>query len=115
MPVPVPMRDHAAFTMHYCFIGECGDDRLLFIGLRRVDSAGQHDRDAVREGVTAQQRLGARVRGGGRRQVRAGGRLPWRRLLRRHPRYRRGDLRRAGTYPRLPRYNLASWHTILPL
>jgi hypothetical protein len=86
----------------------------LLLGLRRVAASGHRPRDAVGEGVAAQQRLGTRVPGGGRRQGGAGGRLPRRRLLRRHPRHRRGDLRRAGTLRPccLPIY-LATCYTVL--
>ena len=66
-------------------------------GLRRVAAAGRRaGGDQLREGGAAQQRLGAWLRGGGQGQGGAGGRLPRRRLVHRHPRHRRRDLRRAG-------------------
>lgn len=70
---------------------------LCFLpGLRRLDPAGQQLEHRVGEVRDAQQQLGARVPRGGRRQGSAGGSMPRHRLLRRHPRHRRQDLRRAG-------------------
>ncbi|KAM3213411.1 hypothetical protein ACQJBY_066031 [Aegilops geniculata] len=77
--------------------------RLLRAGLRRLAAAGHLRRDGVGEGRAAQQRVGARLRGRGRRQGSPRGRLPRRRLLRRHPRHRRRDLGRAVRRARVER------------
>lgn len=111
-------RIYASLTrlhFHDCFVqvrpshpagfamGATGDFRTLIVrfsaGLRRVDPAGQQLQHRVGEVRDAQQQLGARVRGRGRRQGRARGGMPGRRLLRRHTGHRRQDFRRAGTSP----------------
>ena len=66
--------------------------------MRWVDPAGQQLEHRVGEVREAEQQLGARVPGGGRRQGGAREGLPRRRLLRRHSRHRRQGLGRAGTY-----------------
>jgi hypothetical protein len=73
--------------------------RLLRPGLRRLSAPGRRSRgDQLREGRAAEQRLREGVPGGRRGQGSAGGVVPWRRLLRRHPCPDRRDIRRAGTY-----------------
>ena len=69
------------------------------LGLRRLAAAGRlaEGGQLYREAGAGQQQLGAGVPGGGQSQGGAGGRLPRRRLLRRHPRPRGRDLRGAGT------------------